>query len=72
MIIWLKHPQHGMKDCYSENEAIECEKNGWARFDRDANKPKEVVVDAPDADTVVEKPAQTDRKKPGPKPKAKV
>lgn len=33
MIIWLRHPSHGIKDCYAEAQAIADEKNGWIRFD---------------------------------------
>ena len=50
MLIWLKHAEHGVKDCYSESEARMCEANGWERFDPAAQvEPKQAEV-APEAD----------------------
>lgn len=41
MLIYLKNPKHGVHICYNENDAKECEKNGWTRFNPD-EKPKVV------------------------------
>lgn len=37
-LIWMEHPDHGMKDVYVEEEARENEKNGWKRVDRNAQE----------------------------------
>ncbi|WP_136420288.1 hypothetical protein [Herbaspirillum sp. ST 5-3] len=65
MLIWLKHPDHGVKDCYSESEAAMCEANGWIRFDPAAKADDKKM---PEADIPVAAPV-VERKKPGPKPK---
>jgi len=39
MMIYLKHPVHGVKIASLEAEAKADEKNGWVRFDPDATDP---------------------------------
>tara|TARA_R110000868_G_scaffold1531_1_gene12220 strand:- start:24 stop:206 length:183 start_codon:yes stop_codon:yes gene_type:complete len=36
MVIYLRHPVHGTKVACAEAEAVYDEKNGWVRFDVDA------------------------------------
>ncbi len=47
MVIYLSHPQHGMKVAISEAEALADEQNGWGRFD-----PNRSVVPVPVATSV--------------------
>lgn len=41
MIIWLKHPAHGIKCAYARNEAEEDKRNGWVEVPAPSAEPAE-------------------------------
>lgn len=51
MVIYLRHPVHGMKVAVSDQEALMDEKNGWTRFD-----VKSLVVEQPGVVRLVTNP----------------
>lgn len=52
MLVYMKHPQHGVHLAYTDDEIKACEANGWVRRDAQAVQPVPVVVAQAGGETI--------------------
>lgn len=75
-MIFMTHPKHGAMNANSPTEATEAKKNGWVESTHEkwlGDKLKRAEAESADepADVVEQEETPVERKKPGPKAKAK-